>query len=122
MNIKDYMRNLWLWSCGIQEKDLGRKPSLDELKKSEWSQEYETLRLNRMVLGSFRYGNIQKQDFNKFDMISETIRRLNLYNESGNLEHILDAGNCLMIEYIKGKRNGKLVQSIDDGKHNEETK
>lgn len=92
---------------------------IDALKGSEWSKEYEELRHNRMVMGAFRYGPIKGQDMIAYNYVREVRRRLRLYEETLNLEHILDCGNMLMLEFIKGQRTGLKVTSIDDGEHNE---
>lgn len=91
------------------------------LKNSEWSDEYEKLRRNRMVMGAFRYGPIQTQEMEAYDYLKECRRRLRLYEETLNLEHLVDCGNMLMLEYIKGKKDGLVVEAIDDGTHNSKT-
>ena len=93
---------------------------IKDLKKSEWSTEYETLRRNRMVMGAFRYGELKKQDLGVYDLIRECRRRIKRYEEDLNLEHLVDAGNMLMLEFVKGKREGLKLEPIDDGAHTPE--
>jgi len=90
---------------------------IDALKKSEWSNEYELLRNNRMVMGAFRYGAIKQQDMFAYDYIKECKRRIRLFEEDMNLEHLVDAGNMLMLEFIKGQKTGLKLVAVDDGKH-----
>ena len=112
-----FLENSWRHMCGIQEKDHSTRPSLEELRKSEWSQDFEDLRRNRMVMGAFRYGLMKDQDFNKFDFPVEIDRRMEKYREDGNLEHLVDAGNIIMLEFVKAQRNGRQVIPVDDGVH-----
>jgi hypothetical protein len=91
---------------------------INVLRGSEWSEEYEKLRRNRMVMGAFRYGPIKNQEMEAYDYIRDCRRRLRLYEETLNLEHLVDCGNLLMLEYIKGKKDGLELIPIDDGTHN----
>jgi len=95
-------------------------PSLDELRKSEWCEEFEVLMRNRMLCGAFRYGIIAEQDYSKYDLIAEVHKRIDRYTNDKNLEHLVDAGNIVMIAFIVGQRNGHTLKSIDDGKHTPE--
>jgi len=72
-----------------------------------------------MVMGAFRYGCIDRQDFSKFDMSKEALRRINLYRKTKNLEYLVDAGNMVMLAYVNGRRNGESMISIDDGIHSQ---
>ena len=116
---KEYYMNLWRWKCGLTEKGPIHELPRKDLYKSEWDFEYEELRHNRMIMGAFRYGQIEFQDFTKFDLTKEAHKRINLYEQDGNLEHLVDAGNMCMLAFIQGKRMGKSVNSIDDGLHSE---
>ena len=91
---------------------------INSLKNSEWSKEYEELRHNRMVMGAFRYGEVATQDMIAYDYVRELKRRLKLYEESFNLEHLIDVGNMAMLEFMKGKKTGLPLIPIDDGVHN----
>ena len=95
-----------------------KHPSIESLCESEWDLEFEMYMRNRLVMGSFRYGLIAEQDLNKYDIVKECRRRLDLYEETNNLEYLVDAGNMTLLEFVKGKRLGKQLTSIDDGKHN----
>jgi hypothetical protein len=95
---------------------------LNALRGSEWDEDYERLRRNRMVMGAFRYGKVASQDTDAYDYIRECKRRLRLYEESLNLEYLVDCGNILMLEFIKGKKDGLTLEPIDDGEHNQKVK
>ena len=92
-------------------------PSPDILWESEWSKEYEVGCRMRMVMGAFRYGRLQEGNYKKYDLVKEIKRRLERYEESENLEFLLDCGNMCMLQFMKGKENGQTVKSVDDGEH-----
>jgi hypothetical protein len=40
MDREQFLRNLWLWSCGLPESG-GEVPILAELKRTEWAEDFE---------------------------------------------------------------------------------
>lgn len=92
-------------------------PSLEHLRKTQWCDEYEYYRRNRMVQGFFRYGDINRQELSDYDLPRECIKRVCKYEQDHNLEHLVDAGNLAMLAYMQGKKSGHLFNSIDDGEH-----
>jgi hypothetical protein len=100
----------------------GNHPSIDELNITEYPPEFaecDKLAHNRMIMGSFRYGLIGRQNLDCYDTANECIRRVQRYIDGGkvNLELIVDALNMCKIEFYKGRKEGKQVISIDDGVH-----
>jgi hypothetical protein len=96
-------------------------PNWDTLNKTEYPEEFaecDKLAHNRMIMGSFRYGLIGRQDLIKYNPAKEGIKRINKYLEDGNLEHLVDACNMVKIAFFRGKKHlGQTVHSIDDGEH-----
>lgn len=92
-------------------------PPLERLRATEWDDEYEILRRNRMVMGAFRYGPIQRQSLEQYDLPNECIHRVQLYQQDHNLEHLVDAGNMAMLAFVNGRRNKHPFNSTDDGTH-----
>lgn len=74
---------------------------------------------NRMLQGKFRYGPIQRQNLDNYDVAQECINRMQRYINDGrvNLEYIVDTLNMCRIEYYKGRKAGKKMIPIDDGIH-----
>ena len=123
---KDFINDLWCDLANKPEKSplhkpLKKIPSLEKLRISEWCPEFETLMRNRLIMGAFRYGLIAEQDFSKYDIVSEIYRRIKRYTDSNNLETLVDASNMLMLEFIKARRKGKILEPIDDGEHHKRT-
>lgn len=114
--ITEHLRESLLQRLGFYSNT---PPTLEKLRETEWDTEYERLRQNRMLFGYFRYGSIRRQNLNDYKFLNESRRRIRKYEMTGNLEHLLDAGNMLMIQYIKGKSKGQKVESVDDGEHNQ---
>ncbi len=113
--VTEHIRQHLLSSLGFHS----RKPalSLRALRASQWCNEYEFYRRNRMVMGYFRYGDIHRQSLNDYDLPEEAIVRIRRYQRDGNLEHLVDAGNMIMLAYMQGIKSGKIMNAIDDGEH-----
>ena len=78
MTIQYFLDNLWRWKCNLPELDSSQKiPTLDELKKSEWSEEFETYMRNRLIMGAIRYGRIGDKNKPQYDRVKSMIKRLN---------------------------------------------
>jgi len=119
-----FVVNLWRWKCGLPEA-----ASLDKLPPASIKNVFEDLTLfpeyreivdlanNRFFQGQFRYGRHSLEIFLRYDTVKETYNRMRRYEKDGNLEHLVDALNMIRIEYYKGKKSGKKMFSIDDGKH-----
>lgn len=111
--------NAWRWKCGLPEKSNKVNTvtlSYEEIKKSQWNPKFEKLRLNRMILGFFRYGFITGNT-KRYDNIGSAIKRLKKYQETGNSEFLVDAANLCMIEFTQENHENFHFESIDDGEH-----
>lgn len=133
-----FLKNLWLWKCGLPEKQQCNKSQrIDHefLKLSEWCVEFENYMRNRLLMGAYRYGKLTcsnnycnnnncnvskyngtKKNYNRIDSI---IKRAELYLQNGNDEHLVDIANLVMCEFIEGRHTNKHFESIDDGIHTE---
>lgn len=119
-----FLKNLWLWKCGKKEKE---KPTYrhytpEIIRRENWSEEFEQLRFNRMYLGAYRYGTMKenKEKGVKYNCIKSIKKRLLLYEETGNLEHLVDIANISMVEFVTSVHPNKHFESQDDGEHTEE--
>lgn len=85
---------------------------LSELRTTEWSPRFASLfkgnkdfkkiepyMRNRLVQGSFRYGKLKAEGKPQFDRIDRARRELNLFVSDGNLEHLVDGMNMLLLEF-----------------------
>ena len=120
--MRNFLDNLWRWKCGLSEKDDTpiRVPDYDILNQTQYPEEFKEIHKlahNRMIMGAFRYGDINRQDLDNYDVASNIIIRAQRYIDDGNLEHLVDAYNMVRIEYMKARRAGKQLIAIDDGEH-----
>jgi hypothetical protein len=92
-------------------------PSLESLRSSEWSREFETLMRNRLVMGALRYGLLMATGKPKYDRIDSAIKRLRKYQDTGNDEHLVDVANMMLLEFVEGCHPTKHFSSVDDGEH-----
>lgn len=99
-----------------------RVPPLDDLRKTEWSDEFETLMRNRLLMGAFRYGLMKdKIDGSRSWAMLQSMRsRLTKYEATHNLEMLVDVANLCLLEYLMGKAKGFTMLAVDDGEHVQE--
>jgi len=127
-NLSIFFANAWKWKCGLPEDDLpimgksklGNHRSFEELQLSEYPKEFEEIHIlanNRMIMGSFRYGYVNRQDLNSYNTANEAHKRINKYQLDNNLEHLIDAYNMVRLEFLAARRKGLSIISIDDGEH-----
>lgn len=115
-SINEHIRAHLLASIDLTE--VGTKTeSLEELRASEWDQEFEDLMRNRLLIGRFRYAAMHDPAKGQYDNINSAIYRLRLYQETGNTEHLVDAANLCMIEKVAGFHPTKHFEAADDGDH-----
>jgi hypothetical protein len=89
--------------------------------KEQWSDTFEAYMRNRMVVGGYRYGRIQDPQSGVYDNIGSLIDRAKAYLEDGNQEHLVDAANLAMVEFMRGSCHANPHWSpTDDGSHTPE--
>ena len=95
------------------------KPSLEELKETQWCKDFEQLMRNRLVMGAMRYETFEEKREKgcNYDYIASTLSRLEKYKKDGNLEHLVDAANCLLLEFEFGSHPNRHFAAVDDGEH-----
>lgn len=90
----------------LQRAGLGAPPpqvdaeaKLRELYQSQWSPRFEELMRNRLVMGAMRYGRLHAPGKKRYDRVASIQKRVGLYKETGNLEHLVDAANEALLEF-----------------------
>ena len=92
---------------------------LVRLISEEWSDEFEKLMRNRLLMGAFRYGLLGKENRPRYDRIGSIRKRIDAYEDDGNLEHLVDIANlclCLFIENKHSKGCFELLSESKDGR------
>ena len=115
MTIHNLLRKRLLEQAGLAETP-ARFLRLQDLEQSEWSDAFERLMRNRLIMGALRYG-LMHGPRPDYDYISDTIRRLQAYQESGNTEHLVDVANLCLLAFELDRHPKKHFASGDDGEH-----
>jgi hypothetical protein len=97
----------------------GTVPNLQTLRLSEWDLEFEQLMRNRLIMGATRYGRMRDKATAVYAFVDSAIKRLQLYVQDGNTEHLVDAANLCMKEFVVGEHPKKHFKSGDDTIHTE---
>lgn len=87
--------------------------------EAEWSVQFEKLMKNRILMGTLRYGRMSMRRFNQlhYNNCDDAVRRIRLYQATGNAEHLVDAANMLLVEFEVGVHPNKHFSQSDDGEH-----
>ena len=92
-------------------------PDLSSLKQTEWCPEFEQYCRNRLIMGSIRYGLMGVAGKVQWDRCHMIRQRLDLYEQTGNMEYLLDVANGAMLEWVEGIHPNKHFCATDDGVH-----
>lgn len=120
-NIREYLDNLWRWAAGVPD---ARRPGYcqdDKTIKKCLAPFIEKMVL-RLVLGSLRYGPISAPGKPKYDRIGSMVRRLEKYQHTGNLEHLVDVANLAFLEFVESVHPKKHFYAEDDSEHTQALK
>jgi len=117
MNRDFFINNLWRKSAGLSEKEQGKPVNYEDLKISEWSEEFETLMRNRLILGALRYGRLKAPGKARYNRVESIIKRMRKYQETGNKEYLVDCANLCLLEFEECHHPAAHFHSIDDGEH-----
>lgn len=112
----DWLRKRLL--AQVVQDVIGEKSEpLDQLRQSEWCPEFEQLMRNRLLMGRFRYGRMDDPSKGDYDCIASAARRLKHYQDTGNLEHLVDVANLCLVEFLHGRHPNRHFEASDDGEH-----
>ena len=100
---------------GLDEKEITPKVyDFDDLRRTEWSNQFELLMRNRLILGAVRYGKLGEPNKPKYDRMSAILNRAARYIEDGNQEHLVDVANLAMLEFVEGKHEKQHFSALDE--------
>jgi hypothetical protein len=92
---------------------------LNQLQQTEWSPEFERLMRNRLLMGRFRYGLMDDPaKLKNYDMKASMVKRLTLYWETDNQEHLVDLANLCLLEFKHPSNPKAYFESTDESEHN----
>lgn len=115
--VSQYIRESILHKLGL----IDVKPViLNNLRLSEWSSEFEILMRNRLIMGAFRYGQLGTPHKKQYDRCEYMKRKVKEYEDTGNLECLVDVSNLAMVEFVEGCHHSRHFHSVGD--HNNHAK
>ena len=100
MTIAEHIRKHILDGLGV--RDAGRLPdeySFENLRESEWCPEFERRMRSCLIMGAFRYKRLKDPKKPQYDYVKDMLRRLMIYEATGNRQMLVDVANECLIEY-----------------------
>lgn len=97
----------------------GKIETLENLKKTEWDQLFWQMCKNRMIQGAFRYSsmNVNRHRGKHYNYMRYVKDKVKMYEEDGNVEHLFDIANCIMLEFGFVEFEKQHFQAEDDRYH-----
>ena len=89
------------WDVGIATGDLAENLGAPVLVATLETQK------NRLIQGAFRYGLLRRKGELQYDRVASALKRLALYHDTGNTEHLVDIANMMLLEYVEGRHPGR---------------
>ena len=87
----------------------------DWLYTHSWDDYFECLMRNRLVMGTYRYGGVEREPrkghTESFYKIVDN--KLKLYADTGNTEMLVDLANMALMEYLMGDHPLKHFKALD---------
>ena len=86
-----------------------------QVLKRSFSGQFIQKMKNRILVSHYKYGDIKrtKQDLTQTrDELKNAKYRINRYEQTGNLEYLVDAANFLMFEFME--MNGNFISSDEN--------
>ena len=82
---------------------MGQETLREDILKTEYSYDFDEKRKNSMVTSYYKYGAMSENYGGKeknVDAIASLKKRLELYEQTGNTDYLVDVANFEMIEYM----------------------
>lgn len=112
--------------CGYQTNgvyDMGVHECMTEKERvlsTEYSEKFDELRKNRMVVSHYKYGGIKENYDKKNGMFVDMHKTIELrwkkYLETGNTEYLADLANFCMIEFMYPQHSNAHFEATDSDK------
>lgn len=86
-----------------------------EMPEGQWDEEFIAKMQARMFVGFFRYGDTKRYaESGRYDIIKTIEKYLGLYKEDGNMEHLVNMANYMMIEFMYPQHPNAHFKSIEE--------
>lgn len=70
---------------------------------------------NRLCMGALRYGRLNAVGKQKYARIPSMVKRLRAYEETGNLEFLVDVANLCLLEFEDPQHQDAHFEALDGG-------
>lgn len=99
-----------------------QKISLNELESevraTSWDEQFLRLMFNRLLMGRLRYGSKRPSPNQvRYNYTKSVKDKIDLYEKTGNTEHLIDIANYAMLEFRHGTHPNKHFSATDDTDH-----
>lgn len=111
--VHDVLRDRLLRRAGLEEFEVCEALDFEKLKQSEWSPQFEELMRNRLLMGALRYGLMHSKGKPDYDRLAGARKRLQQYEETGNLECLVDVANMALLEFEEGRHPNRHWDAIN---------
>lgn len=90
---------------------------IEEILKTEYSEKFDELRKKAMVTSYYKYGSLKKNVCGKLTQTMPSLqKRVDLYNQTGNTELLVDIANMAMIEFMYPQHPQAHYEPMDSDK------
>lgn len=89
----------------------------EKILQTEYSQKFDEIRKNMMVMSFYKYGPL-KDNYDTYkcmDAIGNLKKRLEKYERTGNTEFLADIANYAMLEFMNPQLPGAHYEPTDSG-------
>lgn len=114
-----YRNNKWRLAHGLPERRKGEMPSLEEINEHVANPLFDKLAHNKLIQGFFRYTNPDNSFPVKsnYDYIQAMKNKIKRYEETHNLELLVDIANYAKLEFRKPRYFDAYYENEDDTEH-----
>lgn len=88
----------------------------EQILAKDFSEDFVQKMKNRIVVSHYKYGWMKDTYPELADAVACLKERLELYEQTGNLEHLIDVSNFAMIEYLRPKHPHAHFEAQDSDK------
>jgi len=107
--VNDHIREHALSERGVSD----RVPDLDILERTETNEDFFRLMRNRLLMGAFRYGAMDKNEMTTTERVAWIQNRLSRYASTGNVECLVDVANVCLVEFHLSTHSKKHFKAED---------
>lgn len=77
---------------------------------------------NRLIVGAYRYGRLGSKNKSQYDRLKSIRKRLDSYEQNGNLELLVDIANLALCEFVEGRHPKRHFKTEEAARGVEEIK